>query len=273
MNDLLLPSPFLRFLVEGYWQRRSVYKEEKNVRVLADACSKIIFELVPMPWPSSYVIATQLAPIIVTLSGKTDRLGIRFKPGMAGFFLGRPLGELQGGMTRLEDLGICNQALAKRLRAAGDLVKRGALLDAWLTDLWTASQPDETEVDETASLGKALLRGCSPGQLADLMGWSERRLQRICRQRFGASAANLHRLHRFEALQRRLAGAPTELAALAAEIGFADQAHMAREFRHFAGCTISTYVRERAAVGNIQDSGGWLPVLRRAEESGEWSDV
>jgi AraC-like DNA-binding protein len=176
-------------------------------------------------------------------------------------------------MTRLDDLEIDDEELVKRLRATGDLAERGALLDGWLLDRLAVQKPDETQVDEAGRLGNGLLRGLLPGELANLMGWSERRLQRICRQRFGASAANLHRLHRFEALQRRLSGAPTELVALAADLGFADQAHMSREFRHFAGCTISAYVRESAAVGNLQDSGGWLPVLRRAEESAEWSDA
>jgi hypothetical protein len=45
---------------------------------------------------------------------------------------------------------------------------------------------------------------------------------------------------------------------------------MAREFRHFAGTTISAVLRERASVGILQDSGDWLPVLRKAEESGAW---
>ncbi len=45
-----MPSPFLQTFIEGYWQRRGVYAPAKKVRVLADACTKIIFELVPMPY-------------------------------------------------------------------------------------------------------------------------------------------------------------------------------------------------------------------------------
>jgi AraC-like DNA-binding protein len=273
MDDLLLPAPVLRPFIEAYWQRRGIYEEERQVRVLADACTKVIFELVQMPWPSAYVVATQLSPIVVTLSGTTDRIGIRFRPGTAGFFLGRPLGALEGQLTRLSDLGIDVEDLAERLRTAGGLAERGTLLDEWLLARWTAVDPDRTEVEETLRLSKGVLSGMSPGELAELMGWRERRLQRIFRGRFGASAANLHRFYRFECLQKRLSGPPKELAALAAEAGFADQAHMARDFRHFAGSTISCFLRERAAVGKVQDGGSWLPVLRRAEESGEWWHV
>jgi AraC-like DNA-binding protein len=273
MDDLILPAPALRPFVEGYWQRRGVYEQEKKVRVLADACAKIIFELVPMPWPSSYVVVTQLFPIVVTLSGSTDRVGIRFRPGMARFFLARPLGQLEGKMTTLSDIGIDEEVLVTRLRAVGELAERGALLDEWLFDRWTALKPDSTQVEETARLSKGALRGLPPRELADLMGWSERRLQRICRDRFGASAANLHRFYRFGCLQEMLSGSPRELAVISAELGFADQAHMAREFRHFAGCTISSYLRERAGVGNLQDASPWLPVLREAEERAAWLDV
>jgi AraC-like DNA-binding protein len=272
MNDLLLPAPALKPYVEGYWQRRGVYEQQKKVRVLADACTKIIFELVPMPWPSSYLIATQLSPIVVTLSGNTDRVGIRFRPGMAGFFLDRSLDGLGGAVTKLSDLGIKKGSLVKDLRVAGSLVERGELLDEWLLAQWRSRRPEVEQVRETERLTKAVLSGLSPRELATLMGWSERRLQRICRERFGASAAHLHRLYRFECLQSKLSGVPTELALLAADLGFADQPHMSREFRHFAGCTISSYLRERMAVGNIQDEEDWLPVLRKAEESGQWSE-
>lgn len=268
-----MPSPFLRTFIEGYWQRRGVYSPAKKVRVLPDACTKLIFELAPMPWPSCYVVGTQLVPIVVTLDGTVDRVGIRFRPGMAGFFLDRSLYGTAGRMLELAELGIEDGSfLLERLAETEGSSARAAVLDAWLLKRWEKLQPDNGELRETVLLSKAILRGLSPRDLAALMGWSERRLQRVCRHRFGASAANLHRFYRFECLQRRLAAPPAELADLAAEFGFADQAHMAREFRHFSGSTISSLLRERAAVGNLQDGADWLPVLRRAEESRAWSE-
>ena len=273
MNDLFQPAPQLRPFVEGYWQRSGHYAPEKKVRVVADACTKIIFELVPMPWPSEYLLGTQLYPIVVTLSGTTDRVGIRFRPGMASFFLGRPLNGFTGGIVGLNDLGVEEgPEIRDRLTKAGASEARVVVLDEWLLSRWETLQPDARDVEETMRLSKGVLRGLSPPELAAMMGWSDRRLQRVCRERFGASAANLHRFFRFESLQTRLSGPPAELAGLAAELGFSDQSHMAREFRTFAGSTISAFLRERAAVGNLQDAGSWLPVLRRAEESGAWSE-
>jgi AraC-like DNA-binding protein len=268
MDDLLPPSAALKPFIEGYWQRRGLYEPAKKVRVLADACTKIIFELVPMPWASSYVIGTQLSPIVVTLAGEVDRIGIRFRLGMAGFFLGQSLDGLSGRLTSFAELPLESEDVADRLKAAPSLADRALILDAWLNSLLAKQEPDAAEIQDISRLSKAVLNGLAPPDLAALMGWSERQLQRVCRERFGASAANLHRFCRFELLQARLKGRPVELANLAAELGFSDQAHMTREFRHFAGTTMTSFLKERAAVGNVQDGGDWLPVLRKAEESG-----
>jgi hypothetical protein len=55
VDDLLPPSAKLKPSVEGFWQRRGTFREEKKIRVLADACTKMIFELKPTLWPPCYV--------------------------------------------------------------------------------------------------------------------------------------------------------------------------------------------------------------------------
>jgi AraC-like DNA-binding protein len=268
VDDLLPPSKLLKPYVEGFWQRRGSFERAKKVRVLADACTKMIFELVPMPWPSCYVIGTQLAPIVVSLSGEVDRIGVRFRLGMASFVIGSSLDGLSGRFTRLEDLGIAEgPGIHARLAAASGFEDRASILNNWLLSRLDAVKPDAAELGNTSRIAQALLRGLPPPRIAEMMNWSERRLQRVCRDRFGASAGNLHRFHRFELLQARLSSSPPLASAdLAAELGFSDQSHMAREFRHFGGITISSFIRERAGVGNLQDGGEWLRVLRELEE-------
>lgn len=267
MDDLLLPDCALQPYVEGYWFRSGRYDPPKRVRVLADACTKLIFELSPMPWGSCYVIGTQVRPIIVSLSGRVDRIGVRFRPGAASFFLGCPLDGLAGGLTLLSDLGIAGgEAILAQLRAAGNQPARAEILDQWLLSRFPADHAGRAELADAMEVTRLLRSGLAPPAVAAAMKWPERRLQRACRKRFGASAASLHRLYRFDLLQARLQGKPAELAGLAADLGFSDQAHMARDFRHFAQTTISAFLRERAAVGNLQDAGDWLPVLRALQE-------
>jgi len=267
VDALLAPDDRLLPYVEGYWFRSGVYEPARQVRVLADACTKLIFELAPMPWQPCYLIATQLSPILVTLSGRVDRVGIRFRAGAAGFFLRRPLDGLAGRLVPLAQIGIADgESVLARLRAGGEGPARAAILDEWLTAMLGSGEAHDQEWEDVMRIARLLRAGLAPPHVAASMAWSERRLQRTCRRRFGASAASLHRLYRFELLQRRLAGTPVELAGLAAQLGFSDQAHMAREFRHFARTTISAFLRERAGVGNVQDGGAWLPVLRNLPE-------
>jgi AraC-like DNA-binding protein len=212
-------------------------------------------------------VGTQLAPMIYTLAGEVDRIGVRFRLGMASFFLGRSLQGLSGRYGSFEHLGIEDgEEVIGRLRAAPSFEERAGILNSWLLSRLAKTEPDPDQLSETSRLSEALRSGASPSALAAMMGWSERGLQRNCRERFGASAAGLHRFHRFEILQSRLRLGPPDLAGLAADLGFADQAHMAREFRSFAGTTISAFLREQAMVGNLQDESEWLQVLRDVEE-------
>ena len=77
--------------------------------------------------------------------------------------------------------------------------------------------------------------------LADEIGLSERQLHRRCLATFGYGAKTLHRVLRFqEALQRARAG--HDLAPVAHECGYADQAHMARDVSALTGTTMTTLV-------------------------------
>jgi hypothetical protein len=75
-------------------------------------------------------------------------------------------------------------------------------------------------------------------------GLSHRQLQRYYLQDIGVTPHRFQRYLRFrrvwEALQ---ANPPDTLAELAHAQGYADQSHLNHEFRHFAGCTPTQYVR------------------------------
>ena len=75
--------------------------------------------------------------------------------------------------------------------------------------------------------------------LADAVGLSERQLHRRCLAAFGYGPKTLHRVLRFQnALGRARAG--DDLARVAHECGYADQAHMARDVSALSGTTMTT---------------------------------
>jgi AraC-like DNA-binding protein len=112
----------------------------------------------------------------------------------------------------------------------------------------------------------ALLRGArgtvGVREVAAALGVGQRRLQRAFDRSVGLSPKVLGRVLRFRQAIRQLDASgdrrPVSWAALAVAAGYADQAHLIREFKTLAGVTPAGYLRERQAVGFVQypEAGG-----------------
>ena len=97
---------------------------------------------------------------------------------------------------------------------------------------------------EPPLLAGAILAARSVAELCSASGLPPRRLQRWFSRHVGLSPRTYLRVIRFQDSLRALAGS-ANLADHAAEHGYADQAHLAREFRQFAGAPPSA-ARKRA---------------------------
>jgi AraC-like DNA-binding protein len=92
------------------------------------------------------------------------------------------------------------------------------------------------------------------GALAKDLGCSRKHLTLRFRHEFGISPKLLARILRFDRAVRLIgAGRVASLADLAAASGYADQAHLSREFRIFAGSAPAAFLRRR-----LPDEGGVL---------------
>ncbi|MEO5874340.1 MAG: helix-turn-helix domain-containing protein, partial [Streptosporangiaceae bacterium] len=89
--------------------------------------------------------------------------------------------------------------------------------------------------------------GISVAALALETGWSERRLSGRFRAEIGLPPKAAARVVRFDRARRLGAARPRLLADLAAEAGYFDQAHLAREFRALAGCPPSQWLAEQGS--------------------------
>jgi AraC-like DNA-binding protein len=172
----------------------------------------------------------QLAP----LAEGNRMVGIRFAPGAADAVLGIPLDAVRDQRVPLGEVwGPIAEELAERV----------ALSDQPEAALATAIQqritapPDPT----AAAIARQLEFAAGPGVVSDVaddVGVSERQLQRRCRTAFGYGPKTLHRVLRFQrALRLALGGG--RLADVAAVVGYADQAHMARDARRLAGVPLT----------------------------------
>ena len=172
----------------------------------------------------------QLAP----LPEGSRMVGIRFAPGAADAVLGVPLDVLRDLRVPLAELwGPVAHELAERVAMSDQPQQTLATLVRERIDV----PPDPT----ASAIARQLEFAAGPGIVSNVaadIGVSERQLQRRCRTAFGYGPKTLHQVLRFQRALR-LARAGGRLADVAAVVGYADQAHMARETRRLAGVPIT----------------------------------
>ncbi len=88
-----------------------------------------------------------------------------------------------------------------------------------------------------SDIGRHVVASASTGELAERSGQGHRTLQRWFKREIGLSPRQYFRLLRFQNAVGDDARPATRLADKAADAGYADQAHMTRDYRRFAGET------------------------------------
>ena len=242
-----LPDARLRHLVRNYWQADEVHAAgQEEHRFMPERLVRLTFyagstwrgpltggDLTPMPAAS--LEGLTLTPLRAVSSGTTRALGVELYPWAA-----RQLFGWEFGQPTL-DLSTQHPLLA---RAVSALLR----LSAWdearqLSEEWLLGLLSERGRELKAGVGAALVLYRSLGQarigaLAEELNLSPRQLERQFVAEVGVNAKTLSRLIRFEEVHNRLWFDPKlSLAQLAYELGFADQAHLSREFRALSAMT------------------------------------
>lgn len=160
-------------------------------------------------------------------------------PLAARTLFGLPLSELTGLVVDLDDvLPRGTRGLAERLAALPTWDDRFDMFEGFLTAGLAAPPPRSAPVAWAWQRLVDTGGGADIGGLARELGCSPKHLITLFREHVGVPPKQAARLVRFDRLVARLrTGAPVAWADLAAELGYADQAHMVREVRRFTGAT------------------------------------
>lgn len=171
--------------------------------------------------------------------------------------LGVPATELDGsGFSGAGVLGRRGQDLVERLRDTRTPAQAARLVVRDFADGWQEARMSRPQLWRA---WRALTAGATVETAAEQAALSRRRLEQVFRAEVGASPSEVRSLARFERAVQLLRSTQgrVALADVAARTGFADQAHLTRTFRRYAGCTPSAWlVEEFASVQDGQDPSG-----------------
>jgi AraC-like DNA-binding protein len=157
-----------------------------------------------------------------TVGQREPVAGLRFRPGALPRLLGVPASELRNTRVALDQV-----VTVASPRSLINLTRQ-------LGHASSGSQTAPWSVDMLHRLTARLSAGDAVDEVAEDAGWTSRTLRRHCHAVYGYGPATLRRVLRFRrAVQLLRTGTP--VAQTAALTGYADQPHLSREVREFAG--------------------------------------
>jgi AraC-like DNA-binding protein len=245
-------APLDRFVEWLWWSARDRPQDHAEY-MLPSGRAQLVFLLHDIPiacgrtatapallWAGSVIHGPQSSYFRAGAKPAGAAVGVSFRPGGAGAILGYPLGEFTDRHVALDSVwGAGARQLRERLMEASgpeeifriiesDLaarVRRPLLIHPAVAQALASCAPCAPVPARVAALQRA--SGYSPRHFIALfraaVGLSPKHYLRI--QRLGAAAADL------AAADRR------SLSEIAATHGYADQSHLTRDFREFAGVT------------------------------------
>ncbi|MFG2054122.1 DUF6597 domain-containing transcriptional factor [Micromonospora sp. NPDC048930] len=232
-----LPAPALRPYVEHYWLIDWALAEPFDQRVVPHPAVNVVFQAQQGGPETGEIAGVDTGLFSVTLHGVGRVTGVQFRPGGFRPFWRRPVSELTGRRRPLDvPEPVCPGTDDDRCRRVDEL------LTAW------GPEPDPLAAEATALVeeiraDRGILR---VDDFARRHGVSTRRLQRLFLDHVGVGPKWVIRRYRLQEAIEQAAAGPLDWSRVAADLGYADQAHLVREFTAVAGVSPAAYARSLA---------------------------
>lgn len=246
------PPAFLAPFVECLWHAcdEGASDSRPAERILPDGCIEWIFHF-GEPFqrladdgrverqPVSFLVGEMTRHMVLRPAGRVETMGVRFRPGGAYPFLPLPLDTITNLSLKTALLfGREGQLLEDALLDARGEEARRSLVEAFLLRRLARAPGTRPRLEGAVRVLLARRGRGTVAQVAAHVGWSPRQLEREFRRGVGLSPKALARILRFQNVLRLLGRPPRRSwADLAAACGYADQAHLNREFRELSGAT------------------------------------
>ena len=263
------PVPALADLVSSVWVQRvapdAVPYTHRNV---PNGSVEVLCQVGSVP----RIVGPLTRPTVRPLAPGSTVVGLRFHPGAAAPVLGVPPSELV-------DLEVdADEAWGRKALELGERVHESASPEAAAALLQRLVLGRLADADGPDPLVAEAVRRLMPWRAGDLaslrssLSVSERHFRRRCQAAIGVAPKTLHRMLRFQgflalvqlALSQGRKPAGDGLAVLAADAGYADQSHLARECVRLTGVTPRTFLRQTEQAcgrGHVHEVS-FAPLLR-----------
>ncbi len=222
-----LPPATIRDSVACYWVSvTSPGRGPAQAFVHPDGCTDLIWQ----SGRGAFIAGPDTGPAPMQIPAGTVLVGVRLWPGAGGPAFGLPLAELRDQRVDVID---CLPRLAGQLPP--ELTPQHALsaITAAACQLVSAGPPDNLVRHATTLLADS--RTTVAG-LCTALALSERQLRRRFDDAVGYGPKTMQRVLRFRRVLTQLAAWPqADLATLAVQLGYSDQAHLTRETSRLAG--------------------------------------
>jgi AraC-like DNA-binding protein len=246
------PPEALQATIKCFWYTRREFSElPANFEVVPDGYAELIFyfggpcsiayqgglQLLPSP----FMVGLLNQPALFHAQHHLQIIGIRCFPWTVFELLGLPAG--QDGVRMIK------HPIAQLQAALAECLAAGRVEEALgqLATYFLASRSKLASNDLLTRAGGAMreAHGTLPvSQVAEAAHATVRTLERKFKQAAGYTVKDVSSLMRFEQVRNHLWWHPAaSLAGLASELGYADQAHLSREFKRYSGTTPAAFAR------------------------------
>ncbi|MET7988567.1 helix-turn-helix domain-containing protein [Streptomyces sp. NPDC005281] len=240
------PAEPLRPYLEHYWLIDWDLTQPYASHVVPHPSVNVVFQRYAGQDPFGEVAGIGLGLFTQKLEGRGRVCGIQFRPGgFRAFAPDRPLSSLTGQRLPLPEVFPGSGSAVAAVLGPDDERARVAALDAFLLGLKPRPDPQVTLATALVDRIRADRTIRNVGTLAEAEGMTVRALQRLFSAYVGVGPKWIilrYRIH--EALERAESSEQVNWAALAADLGYADQAHLIRDFTATVGVPPTSYAAD-----------------------------
>jgi AraC-like DNA-binding protein len=259
------PAPLLDQFVKCFWALESASsKSPSPERILPDGCTEIVFhngdpfnqhnsDGTTERQPLTLLVGQMRGHLLIQPTGVVRVLGVRFWPGGAYPFVSVPQNEIAGQVVSLDSIwGKTSRDLHSRIFDAADPAEGVRQIERLLVSrLYDFKDLDHNLLRTTDLIVQS--GGRVPIEsLADKLGISLRKLDRLFNARVGLTPKGLCRVIRFQQVFRMLERDQQrrDWAQIAVDCGYYDQSHFIKEFSAFTGLAPTAYFSEQNAMSD-----------------------